>query len=66
MIRVTKEEWNKVLQNIKKDGVELRACGGGISGNYSVWLEDKKIAFHQFEYENYYELDKDYYEKYKN
>lgn len=49
---------------MREIGIDCRASGSGITGCYSYWREKEKIAHHQFEYEEYWEMDEKIYNKY--
>lgn len=60
MIRIIEQEWNKAIKNMRKSGMNIKAFGGGVTGFYSIYYEDKKIMHHQFEYEEYFEIEEEY------
>jgi len=64
MIRITKEEFDKVLKVMHEIGIGYKGFGGAIGGCYSFWIGKEKFAHHQFEYEEYYEMDEKYFNKY--
>lgn len=66
MIRISRNEWSNIISILNKLSLNIKAGGGGISGNYRVYLDGKLIALHQFEYEEYYEMDEAIYKQYLN
>lgn len=60
MKRISKKEFHYALQNMKHAGLEVEGSGSGVTGCASYRINGEKVAHHQWEYEDYYEIHEDY------
>ena len=66
MKRISKEEFDKIMDTLHKLNLNIHYRGGIYYGGYAYYLDDFKIGWHQVDYEKYWELDEELYDKYIN